>query len=278
MNRDQNSDLIKQTSDTRCQTLSSEQNFGGPSSRDEAAQRSVLMLGSKGLRQLRKARIALLGLGGVGGAAAEALSRCQIGKLLIIDPDVVSPSNLNRQIISSQENIGQSKCALWQSRIHSIDPEIEVETKAIFIDGQSDLSFLNDYDYVLDCIDTVTAKIRLALHCHEMHIPFISCMGTARKSDPTRLRVLDLFETQGDPLCKVMRRELRKRGLNQLKIVASDEAPQGLSPTHFPGEKRLGSMIFVPASAGLLLAKTVIDDLAPTLSEEEAESCYDLSL
>ncbi|MDO5732253.1 MAG: tRNA threonylcarbamoyladenosine dehydratase [Eubacteriales bacterium] len=233
-----------------------------------ASERSSLLLGRAGIKRLSEARIAVFGLGGVGGMAAEALCRSHIGALTLIDADVLSASNLNRQIISDYKSIGQSKVKQMAERLRAINPAIQLELREEFISTDSNLDFLIGHDYVVDCIDTVSAKIAIASYCDRQSLPLIACMGTARRLDPSRLRCMDLFDTKNDPLCRVMRRELRKRGISRLEIVASDEAPQGVSPNCFPGEKRLGSLIFVPATAGLRLASEVIFRLAAPLKDE----------
>lgn len=234
-----------------------------------STERSVLLLGRRNLARLRAAKVAVIGLGGVGGFCAEALCRSHIGELLLLDKDCVSPSNLNRQLIAREDTVGKKKTELFAARLRRIRPDLRLRTEDRFITEDSDLSFLDDMDYVADCIDTVAGKIRLACYCAEKNIPLISCMGTARRSDPSRLIFTDLFKTEKDPLCRVMRRELRKRGLPSLEILCSTEMPLGVSPALFPGEKRLASLIFVPATAGLRLAQRIVSRLAPPMNEEE---------
>lgn len=245
-------------------TISTDENFLFP-----AEERSALLLGRKNIIRLRNSKVAILGLGGVGGFCAEALCRSHVGSLLILDKDVVSPSNLNRQIISANSNIGCSKTDLMESRLLSINPKLNIIKKEELISKDSDLSFLKGMDYVVDCVDSAGAKINIACYCYQENIPLLTCTGTARKLDPSKLEFIDLYQSKNDKLCKVLRHELRKHNVSKLDILYSSEMAQGVPPSIFKGEKRLGSLIFVPATAGLMLAHFVINKLTSKMSEEE---------
>lgn len=218
--------------------------------------RTELLLGSEGMERLKDSRVAVFGIGGVGGHVTEALARSGIGALDLIDHDKVSITNLNRQIVASMDTIGKYKVEVMKERILSINPDAKVTVHPCFFlpDNAGDFDF-SLYDYVVDAVDTVTAKIEIVLRAKEGNVPVISCMGTGNKLDPLRLEVADLYETSICPLAKVMRRELRKRGVEALKVLYSREEPvyRGRVP---------GSTSFVPAVAGLVIASEVIKDLA----------------
>lgn len=213
------------------------------------------------MERLEASRVAVFGIGGVGGHAVEALARGGIGALDLIDNDKVCMTNLNRQIVATMDTMGRYKVEAMKERILSINPNAEVTVHPCFFlpenAGEFDFSL---YDYVIDAVDTVTAKIEIVLRAQERGIPVISCMGTGNKLDPLRLEVADLYETSVCPLAKVMRRELRKRNIEKLKVVYSREEPlyRGRVP---------GSTSFVPSVAGLIIASEVIKDLVQ--SEEE---------
>lgn len=181
--------------------------------RDETFARTELLTGEEGLRRLRRARVAVFGIGGVGGHAAEALARSGVGHFLLVDSDVVSESNLNRQIIALRSTIGQYKTRVMKARIADICPETEVETReCFFLPENRDAFDFQTYDYVVDAIDTVSGKLALAECCRNAGTPLISAMGAGNKMDPGRFVVTDIYETQVCPLARVMRRELKKRG------------------------------------------------------------------
>ena len=233
-------------------------------------QRTEMLLGDAAMERLLKARVAVFGIGGVGGYVVEALARSGVGTLDIIDNDIVSLSNLNRQIIATHPVIGRPKVEVAKERILSINPEAVVNAYQIFYlpDTPSPLNF-KDYDYVVDAIDTVTGKIGLVMEAQKAGVPVISCMGTGNKLDPSALRVADIYQTSVCPLARVMRRELKKRGVESLKVVYSKETPvepYSNSPAFagMPASERNavpGSTAFVPAAAGLILAGQVIRDL-----------------
>lgn len=224
-------------------------------------ERLGLLVGEAALARLAGCRVAVFGLGGVGGHACEALARSGIGELDIIDSDVVSPTNLNRQIIALHSTLGQPKAEVMAARLRDINPECRVNVHRVFFLPENRERFAFDtYDYVVDAIDTVTAKLALAEACRAAGTPLISSMGTGNKLDPAALRVADIFETHMDPLARVMRKELRKRQIEHLRVVCSEEKP--LRPAlSGEGERVPGSTAFVPAAAGLLLASEVVKGL-----------------
>lgn len=238
--------------------------------------RTKLLIGAEALERLRASRVAIFGIGGVGGYVCEALARSGIGTLDIIDSDTVAYSNLNRQIIATHDTIGRYKVDVMQERIGSIDPDTQVNVyKCFFLPETADDFPFSEYDYVVDAVDTVTAKLELIMRCQSMGIPIISSMGAANKLDPGRLRIADIYETRICPLARVMRRELKKRKVEHLKVVYSDEPPcvpldpetAGVEPSEAvppAGSSRRsipGSTAFVPSAAGLLIAAEVAKDL-----------------
>lgn len=228
--------------------------------------RTAMLLGEDGIENLHKKRVAVFGLGGVGGYVAEALARSGIGALDLIDHDTVAESNLNRQIIATYDTIGRLKTEVMQERIASINKDCIVRCYPEFYlpEKVSEFPFA-EYDYVVDAIDTVTAKIDLAVRMEEMGIPLISCMGTGNKLNPAMLEVTDIYKTSVCPLAKVMRRELKARGVKKLKVVYSKE--EAITPYKLVEEREdkrkatPGSTAFVPAGAGLLIASEVVKDL-----------------
>ncbi len=231
----------------------------------EFLNRTKMLLGEKAVERCKAASVAVFGLGGVGGFAAEALARSGIGKLTLIDHDVVTKSNINRQIIAFQSTIGQRKTDLMKARIADINPQAEVICHPLFFNEETKHEiFSAKFDYIIDAIDTVTSKLLLIQTAEEHKIPVISSMGAANKLDPTRFQVTDIYKTQMDPLAKVMRRELKKRGIHKLKVVCSDEPP--LTPVMDLGETKNerpapASVAWVPSVTGLILAGEVIKDL-----------------
>lgn len=231
-------------------------------------ERSQLLLGENKIEHLQKMKVAVIGLGGVGSFVAEALARCGIGHLLIIDNDVYQPSNLNRQLNATVDTIGLSKVAVTKKRIQSIAPFCEVSTEERFLTTDSSFASLQDCDYIADCIDTVSSKIALAVFCHAHNLKLISAMGTARKFNPELICICDLFQTKYDKLAKVMRHELKKRSVNKLTVCYSPEPLKELSAEqkalkrNAAGQKiPLASLIFVPATAGLRIAYKILSDL-----------------
>ncbi len=230
--------------------------------------RTRLLLGDEAMEKLRRARVAVFGLGGVGGYALEALARSGIGALDLIDHDTISPTNLNRQILATQATLGLSKAQAGADRVRSIDPAIRVTVHQVFyLPDTADRFDFTQYDYIVDAIDTVTGKLLLAQRAQEAGTPIISSMGTGNKLDPTAFRVADISQTQGCPLARIMRKECKKRGIHRLKVVWSPEEPvqaqcQAGTEELPEGRRALpGSVAYVPAVAGLILAGEVIRDL-----------------
>ena len=226
--------------------------------------RFELLVGNENIKTLSQKHVIVFGVGGVGGFVVEALVRSGIGHITIVDNDVISYTNLNRQIIATQNTIGLKKIDIMKKRILDINPQCVVKTKEIFyLPENADQINLQEYDYVVDAIDTITSKIELAVRCESHHIPLISSMGTGNKLDPSKLEVSDIYKTSVCPLAKVMRRELKLRHIKHLKVIYSKELPIKPNSQNNENKKRAipGSTAFVPASAGLLIASEVIKDL-----------------
>ena len=225
---------------------------------ETAFSRTELLLGEDGVARLRAARVAVFGVGGVGGYAVEALARAGIGALDLVDNDVVSLSNLNRQIIATHDTLGQPKVDVAAARVHSINPDCIVRTHNVFfLPGTEDRFDFSAYDYIIDAIDTVSGKIALVLSAQAADTPILSCMGAGNKLDPTAFEITDIYKTTGCPLARVMRHELKKRGVRKLKVVFSRE--EAKKPI---GSRSPGSVSFVPSVAGLIAAGEVIRELA----------------
>ena len=222
------------------------------------------MIGKEALARLRRCKVAVFGIGGVGSFAAEALARAGIGRFVLVDNDVVCLTNINRQLIATRKTLGRPKVEVMKERIREINPEAEVTIyQAFYLPGSSPELIQDDYDYIVDAVDTVTAKIDLAVQAKKRGIPIISAMGAGNKMDPTRFRVADIYSTTVDPLAKVMRKELRNRGIDSLKVVYSTELPIKplKSDEEVPKKQTPGSISFVPPVAGLIIAGEVIRDL-----------------
>ena len=219
--------------------------------------------------RLAAARVAVFGVGGVGGYVVEALARCGVGTLDIVDNDTVALSNLNRQIIATMDTVGRDKVEVMAERIRSINPDAVVHAhKCFFLPETADRFDFAAYDYVVDAIDTVTGKIQLILQAQAAGVPVISAMGAGNKLDPARFEVADIYQTAVDPLARVMRRELKKRGVKSLKVVYSKEEPRrpaesesGEIPEGSSRRSVPGSLAFVPSVAGLIIAGEVVKDL-----------------
>lgn len=235
---------------------------------EEFYSRTAMLLGEDAIKKLRESRVAVFGIGGVGGYVVEALVRAGIGAIDLIDNDVVCESNLNRQIIATGSTLGMSKTDAMEARIRDINPRCKVKKYQCFYlpetAGQFDFT---QYSYVVDAIDTVTGKIQLVMQAKEAGVPIISSMGTGNKLNPTELEVADIYKTSVCPLAKVMRRELKKRGIGSLKVVYSKEEPR--TPLVEYKEECAnpvrratpGSISFVPSVAGLIIASEVVKDL-----------------
>ncbi|MBR1712190.1 MAG: tRNA threonylcarbamoyladenosine dehydratase [Alloprevotella sp.] len=235
--------------------------------------RTQLLLGEAAMKTLQASRVAVFGVGGVGGYVVEALVRSGIGALDIVDDDRVCPTNLNRQIIALHSTVGQYKVDVAEARIRDINPHCRVtKHQQFYLPENADAIDLSPFDYVVDCIDTVTAKLELIRRCHALGVPIISCMGAANKMDATAFRVTDITKTKMDPLAKVIRRKLRQLRIPRLKCVWSEEEPlQPLTPAENSPEEETGlhakrrsipaSNAFVPATAGLITGGEVVKDL-----------------
>lgn len=217
--------------------------------------RTEMMLGSEAVEKLKGAHVAVFGVGGVGGFTVEALARAGVGKITLIDSDRVAVSNINRQIIATQSTVGMYKTEAMRQRIRDINPECEVIIYNQFYSEETPVS-LDGIDYVADCIDSVRSKLHLITEATNSGVRVISSMGAGNKLDPTRFTVADISKTHTDPLAKVIRTELRKRGINHLKVVFSDEPP--INPS---GERTPGSISFVPSVVGLIIAGEIVKDI-----------------
>ncbi|MDO5100806.1 MAG: tRNA threonylcarbamoyladenosine dehydratase [Eubacteriales bacterium] len=239
---------------------------------DERFSRMELLLGERAAAFFADKKIAVFGIGGVGGFVVEGLARCGIGHFLLVDHDEVALSNINRQIIATDESIGRLKVEVMKERIKAINPSAEVETKAVFFLPENRRQFqLERYDYIIDAVDTVTAKLELISLAKELQVPIISCMGVGNKLYPQQLAIARIEQTSVCPLAKVMRRELKKRGLHKVKVLYSTEPPiraekrreQVVKEAEASSRRSLpGSISFVPSVAGLMIAGEVIRDLS----------------
>lgn len=218
--------------------------------------RTELLIGKENLQRLQKAKIAVIGIGGVGGYVTEGLVRAGIGNITIVDHDKIAESNINRQIIATTKNIGKYKVEEMQKRIVEINPAIHIQAINAFYDENSQI-LDTTYDYVVDAIDTVSSKIAIIKKCKEFNVPVISCMGTGNKLEPNQFKIADISKTKVCPLAKVMRKELKKLGIDKVKVLYSEEEPlkkqeRGISPA---------SISFVPSVAGLLICAEVVKEL-----------------
>lgn len=226
--------------------------------------RTQLLLGEAAMERLYKARVAVFGIGGVGGHAAEALARSGIGTIDLIDKDVVAMTNINRQLVATTKTIGQYKTDVMKERILSINPDAVVNCHTVFyLPETADQFDFQQYDYIIDAVDTVTAKIELVMQAEKAGCPMISSMGAGNKLHPELFEIADIYKTSVCPLAKVMRKELRARGIKNLKVVYSKEIPIVPFESDEDSGKRQtpGSTSFVPSVAGLIMAGAVIRDL-----------------
>ncbi len=242
--------------------------------------RTELLIGADALDKLSKSKVAVFGIGGVGTYAVEGLVRAGVGRFVLVDDDLICLTNLNRQLHATRKTVGKPKVEVMKERILDINPKAEVVTfKEFYLPENSDEMIGDDYDYIVDAIDTVTGKIDLVVKAKEKGIPIISCMGAGNKLDPTRFEVADIYSTSVCPLSRVMRYELRKRGIDSLKVVYSKEVPQ--KPVETEGSSCSmncvcpkgtarkctirhqipGSISFVPSVAGLIMAGEVVKDI-----------------
>lgn len=242
--------------------------------------RTELLIGEEAIEKLQNAKVAIFGVGGVGSFVVEGLVRAGVGHFVIVDDDKICLTNLNRQIIATRKTIGKYKVDVAKERILEINPNATVETYQEFYMTDSKSNILTqDLDYVVDCIDTVTAKIELVMNCKKLNIPIISAMGTGNKLDPSKFEITDIYKTSVCPLAKVMRKELRKRNIDSLKVIYSKEEPIKINQESNsscktncicpPGTKRKcairnqvpGSISFVPSVAGLMIAGEIVREI-----------------
>ena len=228
--------------------------------------RTELLIGKEALEKLSKSKVAIFGIGGVGSYVVEGLARAGVQNFILIDKDKVDITNLNRQIIATKDTIGLPKVEVAKERILKINPDAKVEKVEEFFMPDSKEIIDNTVDYIVDAIDTVTAKIELVIRANKLNIPIISCMGTGNKLDPTKFEVTDIYKTEICPLAKVMRKELKKREIKSLKVVYSKEEPKKVDASNSQenkeeNERIPGSISFVPSVAGLIIAGEVVKDL-----------------
>lgn len=228
--------------------------------------RTRMLFGEDGMERLSNAHVAVFGLGGVGGQAAETLVRSGIGTLTICDNDTVSITNRNRQLYATDKTTGMIKTEAAAERLLSVNPDLNLHIKTCFFDTETVSEFdFSAYDYVLDCIDTVSSKLLLIARCRDAGTPLLACLGTGNKTDPTRLRVDDISKTSVCPLARVMRTECRKRGFSHYRVVWSDEiplTPEAADEALSPGRRAIpASTAFVPPAAGILMARTCVMEL-----------------
>lgn len=227
--------------------------------------RTELLIGKENIKKLQESTVAIFGIGGVGGYVCEALARSGVSSFVLVDHDIVSESNINRQIIALNSTIGKHKTDIMKERILDINPQAKVEIKNCFyLPENADEFDFSKYSYVVDCVDTVTAKISIIMRAIENNVKVISAMGAGNKLDPTKFQVADIYKTSVCPLAKVMRHELKKRGVKKLKVVYSTELP--ITPVTIikdenNGKVIPGSIAFAPSVAGLILASEVVKDL-----------------
>jgi len=230
---------------------------------DDFTSRTAMLLGEDGAIKMKAATVAVIGLGGVGSFAAEALARAGVGRLILVDGDIISNSNRNRQLIALTSTMGRNKAEVMSERARDINPDCRAEAHAAqYRPGESEY-LLDGCDYVADCVDMVSAKLALAETCRDKKIPLIAAMGCGNKLDPTRFRTADIYDTAVCPLCRVMRRELKARGIEHLRVVYSDEPPMGQTEKDpVIGKAVPGSVSFVPSVAGLIIAGEIVKAIA----------------
>lgn len=228
---------------------------------DDIFLRTELLIGKKNTEKLNRSKIAIFGIGGVGSYVVEALARAGIGNFLLVDNDVVESSNINRQIIATKKTIGKNKVEVAKERILDINPKANVNIYKIFFDSQSEEILNTNLDYIIDAIDTVKSKIYLIEIASKLNIPIISSMGTGFRMDPTKFEITDIYNTKVCPLAKIIRKELRKRKIEHLKVLFSKEEPIKLNNDYENNKNIIGSISFIPSVAGLIIAGEVIKDL-----------------
>ena len=230
---------------------------------DQRFARTEMLLGDAGLTRLAASSVAVFGVGGVGSFTAEALARAGVGRLTLIDHDTIDVTNINRQIHALTETVGKAKTTVMAERIRAINPHCQVrEIRAFYLPEEADSFFETHYDYAVDAVDTVTAKVDLAVQCQARNIPLIASMGAANKLDPTLFAVMDIYLTKGDPLARILRKKLKDRGVQRLTVVCSRERPKRPAAgicAPAPGQHLApGSVSFVPPVAGMIMAGVVV--------------------
>ncbi len=233
---------------------------------DEKFSRTEMLIGNEGMEKLKDAKVAVFGLGGVGSYVCEGLARSGVGNFILVDFDKVDETNINRQLIATVNTIGRYKVDLMKERILEINPDANVEVYREFYmdDSESDI-ITEDLSYAVDCVDTIMAKIAIVCKCDAIDVPVISSMGTGNKLDPTMLEVADIYETSVCPLARIMKKDFRKRGIEKLKVVYSQEHPINTNDCAINQNRKFkvkGSVSFVPSVAGLIIAGEVIKDIA----------------
>ncbi len=219
--------------------------------------RTMMLIEEEKLKKIQQATIAIFGLGGVGSYCVEGLARCGVNNFILVDNDIIDITNINRQIIALHSTVEQAKVDVAKARILDINPNAKVVTHKLFFTKETGPKIFQESDYVIDAIDTVSSKIALIEICKKINFPIISCMGTGNKLDPTLFEVSDIFSTSVCPLCRIMRRELKKININSLKVVYSKELPaKTIGTTHTPA-----SISFVPSVAGLIIVSEVVKDI-----------------
>ena len=234
---------------------------------DEKFSRTEMLIGNEGMEKLNNAKVAIFGLGGVGSFVCEGLARSGIGNFILVDYDKIDESNINRQLIATVKTIGKYKVDLMKERILEINPDANVEVYKEFYMADSQINIITeDLSYVVDCVDTIMAKIAIVCNCDAIDVPVISSMGTGNKLDPSMFEVADIYETSVCPLARIMKKDFRKRGIEKLKVVYSKEQPINTNDCAINQQntkyKVKGSVSFVPSVAGLMIAGEVIKDIA----------------
>ena len=228
--------------------------------------RTEMLIGNDGMEKLKNATVAVFGLGGVGSFVCEGLARSGVGNFILIDYDKTDETNINRQLIATEKTVGKYKVDLMRERIQDINPDANVETYKEFYLADSEIDIITeDLSYAVDCVDTIMAKIAIICSCDATNVPVISSMGTGNKLDPTMLEVADIYETSVCPLARIMKKDLRKRNIEKLKVVYSKENPINTNDHAINQDKKYkvkGSVSFVPSVAGLIIAGEVIKDIA----------------